>query len=274
MLLETTLQRYLPTLLLAVVAISGCDDPEASDPQALDANADESDRGNLGKADAPGSCFDVNDAPICDGPGLGHCWCDDACVDYGDCCADLAEACECVPLRCEELSQACGELDDGCGGTLDCGTCCDDNVITITGIATDTRTSIGYPFTLTAAGDTIGTCRDSPTTCYARYIVGEISIPDHPEYFNSFGMFDGMEWDAHRQRFSFLTYYRSDTSGEIVYAQRSGAYYDDANNFYLSLSRDTGDNEFTGLFQRRTILGYEALEFTLEGGSQQCSSGS
>lgn len=53
-------------------------------------------RGPLGKADNAGSCMDSD----CDGPAeVGNCWCDEACVEYGDCCSDYQALChECPNL--------------------------------------------------------------------------------------------------------------------------------------------------------------------------------
>lgn len=49
-------------------------------------------RGPLGKADLVGSCSTNTD---CDGQALdGSCWCDDACIEFGDCCSDRVEICE------------------------------------------------------------------------------------------------------------------------------------------------------------------------------------
>lgn len=67
----------LPLLVLFACTTAG----DLSDPE----------RRPLGKADAFGSCAESD----CDGPSPdGNCWCDDACVEYGDCCSDRVEACE------------------------------------------------------------------------------------------------------------------------------------------------------------------------------------
>lgn len=63
------------------------------------------DRGSLGKADIVGSC-EYAGADLCGGPGLGNCWCDDACVDFGDCCSDADDVCGIEPLPVE--GQSCG----------------------------------------------------------------------------------------------------------------------------------------------------------------------
>jgi len=67
----------------------------------------EGDRGALGKADLVGSCEHKGE-PLCGGKGKGNCWCDDACVDFGDCCSDADEVCGIEPPPPE--GQACGGL--------------------------------------------------------------------------------------------------------------------------------------------------------------------
>jgi hypothetical protein len=68
-------------LLLASFLLSGCS-AEMLDDQPL--------RGPIGKADIVGTCT----ADDCGGPADGgNCWCDDACVTFGDCCANQADVC-------------------------------------------------------------------------------------------------------------------------------------------------------------------------------------
>ena len=64
-------------------------------------------------ADPTETCQDY-----CGEQGAGGCYCDEACVDYGDCCPDYESCCSgtCTP---DCVSKDCG--DDGCGGS--CGTC-------------------------------------------------------------------------------------------------------------------------------------------------------
>ena len=263
--LGTPLQRWLPALALTIMPMIGCDAPEAGaldDPGMV--------RGGLGKADAPGSCFDDDDAPLCGGAGLGRCHCDEECAEYGDCCSDYAEACECAPLTCDEIPQACGEVEDGCGGVLECGACCDQDTIVITGTATDVATSIDYPFTLRATADEMAQCRDSDTLCYARRVVGELSIPDHPNHFNGFGVFDGTQWDSYHQRAHFDTYYRHDPGEgyeETLYVDEWGA------KFELHLYRMAGESMYSGWFERADLLGYRNIGFELEGTVLGCAPG-
>jgi hypothetical protein len=72
------------------------------------------DRGSVGKADIVGSC-EHNGEALCGGRGKGNCWCDDACVEYGDCCEDADDVCGIEPPPPE------GEL---CGGIA--GLPCDE----------------------------------------------------------------------------------------------------------------------------------------------------
>ena len=50
-------------------------------------------RGPLGKADHFGSCAATDGTDHCGGPSDGSCFCDDACVVFGDCCADKVAVC-------------------------------------------------------------------------------------------------------------------------------------------------------------------------------------
>lgn len=126
----------------ALFATAACSTQPASAPEAT-ADADAPERG-LGKADGVfGSCFDEGKA-TCGGPAAeGNCWCDEACLDYGDCCSDKAEACggddpEPTPNLCLS-DEACGdgqvcdhtECLSGCSGGGICpavcfGECVDD----------------------------------------------------------------------------------------------------------------------------------------------------
>lgn len=55
---------------------------------------DSSDRGPLGKADAPGSCMADDGDDFCGGKSDGACWCDDLCASFGDCCGDKQPVCD------------------------------------------------------------------------------------------------------------------------------------------------------------------------------------
>ena len=99
-------------------------------------------RGGLGKADLVGSCETPHD-DRCGGRGTGNCWCDDACVDYGDCCADAGEVCGIEPPEPE---------GDACGGLL--GLTCDDGEF----CNFDPSAACG-------AADQMGTCETQPEFC-------------------------------------------------------------------------------------------------------------
>ena len=68
---------------------AACDAGPAGDgtPAAND------DRGGLGKADLVGTCELPHGKDRCGGHGVGNCWCDDLCVEYGDCCSDADTVC-------------------------------------------------------------------------------------------------------------------------------------------------------------------------------------
>jgi hypothetical protein len=104
------LERIVFLLGVTVLTLStACDAAPASSSAAA-----EDDRGPLGKADNMGSCLD-----LCGGPSMGTCWCDTACVDFGDCCADYEVQCESGATTgetCEALGGQCTlPSPDGCG---------------------------------------------------------------------------------------------------------------------------------------------------------------
>lgn len=69
----------LEAILLAALAAAGC---------ASSAD-DDRPRGPIGKADSIGTC----DGACGDIAAAGDCYCDDACVDFGDCCGDHVAMC-------------------------------------------------------------------------------------------------------------------------------------------------------------------------------------
>ncbi len=77
--------------------------------------ASDDDRGALGKADLIGSCQGP-EMDFCGEKSDGTCWCDEACVTFGDCCSDVDEVCGIDPPPGE---------GQGCGGFLG-DTCADD----------------------------------------------------------------------------------------------------------------------------------------------------
>lgn len=99
-------------LTLGLSFLAACDTSPSDGEPASTAGAEE-DRGGLGKADLVGSC-EFQGYELCDGPGVGNCWCDDLCVYYGDCCHDADDVCGIdVP---EPEGEPCGGfLGDTCG---------------------------------------------------------------------------------------------------------------------------------------------------------------
>ncbi len=69
-------------------------------------SGNEAERTQLGKADAVGSCKDGTEN-LCGGPGTGNCWCNEACVEFGDCCSDYQLTCAPDPA-----TRLLGELSD------------------------------------------------------------------------------------------------------------------------------------------------------------------
>jgi hypothetical protein len=107
--MQSTLQNLLGAItltLLGACAVEAGDSPGPGDDG----------RGALGKADLVGSCMTPEGGDLCGGPGLGNCFCDEACTDFGDCCSDAGDVCG------VELPEPEGEL---CGGFLG-DTCGDD----------------------------------------------------------------------------------------------------------------------------------------------------
>jgi hypothetical protein len=134
-------------LLLTFTLMAGC----ASDSQSPETAVE---RGPLDEARSVGSCAGTD----CDGnaPG-GNCWCDDACIEFGDCCSDRVDVCE-APVTL------------ACGGTaaLDCsaGFFCEFGADAMCGSA-----------------DEIGVCREIPSSCVA--VLSPVCGCDGQTYGNS-----------------------------------------------------------------------------------------
>ncbi|MEM6993339.1 MAG: hypothetical protein AAF721_22695 [Myxococcota bacterium] len=103
------------------------------------------DRQPLGKADNIGSCQGPDDTDFCGGKSEGSCYCDEACVKFGDCCGDVSAVCEGDGIEPGELclsdnhctaDQVCDhtECHSNCGPGQICpavcwGECVDDGGI-------------------------------------------------------------------------------------------------------------------------------------------------
>jgi hypothetical protein len=111
----------LAAAALASFATFACNqDPgDAGREQPRDAE-----RGSLGKADLWGSCLGISHASgsptrveYCGDASDGTCWCDEACVRWGDCCDDYRQVCE--------NEQQGGDDGSSCEpGQLECPGCC------------------------------------------------------------------------------------------------------------------------------------------------------
>ena len=106
--------RALVVLGLAF-GLSACMEAEPqgdADPSLDDAA---SERGPLGKVDAPGSCAAPDGDDFCGGKSDGACWCDELCAMFGDCCGDKQPVCDGVdpgPALC--MSDATCEAGEVC----------------------------------------------------------------------------------------------------------------------------------------------------------------
>ncbi|MBL4688478.1 MAG: hypothetical protein JKY37_28070 [Nannocystaceae bacterium] len=124
-------------LLLAASVVGAC----TAEPTTTE-GANTADRGPLGKADLVGTC----DSPIgdfCGGPSEGNCWCDEACVEYGDCCSDVDDVCGIDPPL---------PTGQGCGGFLG-NTCSEDEYCAY------------QPGQYCGAADASSTCEPRPEAC-------------------------------------------------------------------------------------------------------------
>jgi hypothetical protein len=111
-----------------------CDDQDS--PSGAEGSGD---RQPIGKADLVGSCADSD----CNGPSSsGNCFCDDACVEFGDCCSDRPQVCgtdeggdPCggfAGLPCPQGQVCVDDPSDSCdpkSGGADCIGVCEDTDI-------------------------------------------------------------------------------------------------------------------------------------------------
>jgi len=133
-------------LTLGLSFLAACDTAPA-DTDAGATAADDGDRGGLGKADLVGTCELPNGKDRCGGHGVGNCWCDDLCVEYGDCCNDVEEVCGIEPPEPE---------GEPCGGFL--GNTCDEDEY----CAYEAGQYCG-------AADASSTCEPRPEVCIELY---------------------------------------------------------------------------------------------------------
>lgn len=133
--------RIRPLFLL--LPLLGACATESSDDAGTDVE-----RGGLGKADLVGSCEHPNpNKDLCGGRGIGNCWCDDACVDFGDCCSDVESVCGIEPEPSEGTP---------CGGFLG-DTCAEDEYC-----AYEEGQSCGW-------ADASAHCEKKPDACIALF---------------------------------------------------------------------------------------------------------
>lgn len=85
--------------------------------ESVDTTPGDEARGPIGKADASGTCELPDGDDNCGTKGVGNCWCDDLCVDFGDCCHDAFAVCG--------VDDAGDDTDDGMAddGSDDGGEC-------------------------------------------------------------------------------------------------------------------------------------------------------
>jgi hypothetical protein len=107
------------------------------------------DRGGLGKADLVGSCEHKHkNKDFCGGKGTGNCWCDEACLDFGDCCSNADEVCG--------IEEPAPE-GDPCGGHLGLG--CEAGEFCF---YTEEH--------MCGAADHLGECVDQPEICTKEFL--------------------------------------------------------------------------------------------------------
>jgi len=114
-----TKRTFFTSLSLALaLGIPACAQDDATTERTQDDRAPER-RQKIGKADLVGSCHDGEDLFCGTKSGAGNCWCDAACVGFGDCCADYQPTCvdddTCGPVLCELYCEHGFDRDDnGC----------------------------------------------------------------------------------------------------------------------------------------------------------------
>ena len=101
----------IPTILISIAltvtaSAVGCAVDNTPTDEALATDNLER-RQKIGKADLWGSC-ELDGAAQCGKKSTGNCYCDKACVGYGDCCADFNDVCgEGESGSCADVGGAC-----------------------------------------------------------------------------------------------------------------------------------------------------------------------
>lgn len=122
------------TSTIAAIALGTACLPETEPPRddaapgdAADSEGERARRHHGATVGAGGSSFNGPDSctDAC-GTNPGNCWCDAACLGYGDCCSDFVAVCD--PYTCADH---CGGFAGGCWCDDACqqyGDCCEDYV--------------------------------------------------------------------------------------------------------------------------------------------------
>ena len=116
--------RLLTPLFIASALAGAC--AVAEDGPAP---GDDGERGSIGKADLVGSCETPAGVDFCGGKGTGTCWCDEACLDYGDCCSDVGEVCGIGDDGGDDVADDAGDDGDVCGEVV-CALFCENGFVT------------------------------------------------------------------------------------------------------------------------------------------------
>lgn len=112
------IKKFIYVWLFSItLGLAGCSAIEGQDSLV----EVESERGAIGKADAPGSCT-LNS---CGGQSPDGCWCDEQCDGFGDCCSDKQDVCEADPAP-EPEPEPTASCEGACGGQSSAGCWCDE----------------------------------------------------------------------------------------------------------------------------------------------------
>lgn len=102
------IHTFFASLALVVTATAiGCSTEPEAPPSTVEGAGPGERRFKIGKADLFGACV-TDDADHCGSKGTGNCWCDKACIEFGDCCGDYHVECgDGAQGTCEELGGTC-----------------------------------------------------------------------------------------------------------------------------------------------------------------------